>query len=370
MNLFTLALRNLRRRPVRTGLCVIAIAVAVGAAVALMSLARSVQAGARAGLDEIGGDLIVMPQNASSLFSGFIPDSALDRIGTVPGVAQTSGALVAFAPSGGSAVLAFGWPDGSFLWKNVPLRRGRVPAAGEGRVAVLGEAAAAALGKKLDDSLDLFGQSFKVIGIARYASSVTRGAVLVPLADLQDVSYRPRQVSIAHVAVADPSDRNALARIRDAIEAPGGVAAVPAAEAMRHDRNFIVLEAAALIAALIAAVMSALNVITVLAMAIQERTREIGIFSAIGWSGGRIMQSIVIEGLLLWAIGCGLGIALSYAAAYAVPYIPVIGRLIAFRPSVLLMFPVVGAALLLCVLGSLLPAWRAARMLPAEALRR
>jgi ABC-type lipoprotein release transport system permease subunit len=267
-------------------------------------------------------------------------------------------------------VLTFGWPESSFLWKKAPLREGRLPAAGESRVAVLGDAAAAALGKKLNDEIDLFGQSFKIIGIAGYASSINRGLVLVPLADLQDVSYRPHQVTIAHVGVADPGDRLELARIRDAIQAAGNAVAVPAAEVLDHDRNFIVLELLSLAAAIIAAVMSGLNVITALAMATQERTREIGIFSAIGWSGGRIMKSIVIEGIILWAIGCALGVALSFAAAYAVPYIPVIGRLIAFQPGVVLIAPVVGAALVLCVLGALVPAWRAARMLPGEALRR
>jgi putative ABC transport system permease protein len=372
MNLFTLALRNIRKRPVRIGLCVLGIAVAVGVALTLLSLARSVQEGARAGLDEIGGDLIVTPKNASSLFSGFIPETALERVKAVPGVTQMSGALVAFAPSGDAGnVLTFGWPEDSFLWKKVPLRAGRVPAAGEKRVAVLGDAAAEALGRKLNDEIDLFGQTFKVVGIASYASSINRGLVLVPLADLQDVSYRPRQVTIAHVGVADPGDRLELGRIRDAIQAPpGNVVAVPAAEVLDRDRNFIALELLSLAAAIVAAVMSGLNVITALAMATQERTREIGIFSAIGWSGGRIMESIVIEGVMLWAIGCALGVALSFAAAYAAPYIPVIGRLIAFRPEVTLIVPVVGAALVLCVLGALLPAWRAARMLPAEALRR
>jgi putative ABC transport system permease protein len=371
MNLFTLALRNLRRRPVRTGLCVLGIAVAVGTALALLALARSVQDGAREGLDETGGDLIVTPKYALSLFGGFIPENALERIGTIPGVTRVSGALVVFAPSGPTAnVLTFGWPDGSFLWKKVPLRRGRIPADGESHVAVLGDTAAASLGKKLNDSLELFGQTFKVVGIARYASSVNRSAVLVPLADLQEVSYRARQVTLAHVGVEDAGDRAGLARIRDAIEAPDNLVATTPGEVLDHDRNFVLLEAVSLAAAVIAAFMSALNVITALAMATQERTREIGIFSAIGWSGGRIMKSIMIEGIMLWAIGCALGVALSFAATYVVPYIPVIGRVIAFHPVVTLIVPVAGAALALCLLGALVPAWRAARMLPAEALRR
>jgi putative ABC transport system permease protein len=371
MNLFSLALRNLRQRPVRTGLAVFGIAVAVGSALAFLALSRSVQISARESLEEIGGDLIVTPKNASAIFGGFIPESTIDRIGAIPGVGRVSGVLIAFAPSGAvSNVLTFGWPSRSNFWKKVPLRVGRVPAEGESRVAVLGDSAAAALGKDLNDELDLFGETFRVIGITGYTASVNRGLVLVPLADLQEVSYRPRQVTFAHVDVDDAGDRAELVRIRDEIQALGNVVATPAAEMLDRDRNFGLLEAVSFAVALIAAGMSALNVITALVMATQERTRQIGIFSAIGWSGGRIVKSIVIEGMVLWAIGCALGVVLSFVVAYGVPYIPIVGRLISFRSAGLLIVPVVGAAFVLCMLGALLPAWRAMRMLPAEALRR
>jgi putative ABC transport system permease protein len=116
--------------------------------------------------------------------------------------------------------------------------------------------------------------------------------------------------------------------------------------------------------------MGAIYVLNALVMATQERTREIGIFAAIGWSKGRIMASIVIEGILMCVIGCGLGLLLSFGAAFAFPYIPAIGNLVSFKPSAALIAPILAAAFVLCVLGSLFPAWRAVRMLPAEALRR
>jgi putative ABC transport system permease protein len=147
------------------------------------------------------------------------------------------------------------------------------------------------------------------------------------------------------------------------------VAAAPN-EILDHDRNFAILEAVSLAIVVVAAAMSALNVLTALVLATQERTREIGIFAAIGWSSGRIMKSIVIEGMLMCMIGCGLGVLLSLLAAHAFPRIPTIGNLISFKPSVGLIAPVIGAAFVLCTLGALLPAWRAVRMLPAEALRR
>ncbi len=371
MNLVSLALRNLKRRPVRTFLSVVGIGLAVGGALALMSLSRSIADSAREGIAEIGGDLIVMQRGTSDIFGGFIPEATVGRIAAISGVARLSGMLVAFAPSGVAGnVLAFGWPDTSYLWKKIPLREGRVPATGERHAAVIGDAAAASMGRKLNDELELFGGTFRVVGIAGYASAVNRGLVLVPLADLQEATYRPRQVTIATVTIENAADRSELARVREDIEALGDVIAAAPDEVLDHDRNFAALDALSRAVAIIAVAVSALNVLTALVLATQERTREIGIFVAIGWSNGRIMKSIMIEGLVMCAIGCGLGVLMSFLAEYAFPRIPAIGNLISFKPGVGLIAPVVGAAFVLCVLGALLPAWRAVRMLPAEALRR
>jgi putative ABC transport system permease protein len=371
MNLVGLALRNLKRRPIRTGLSILGIGLAVGSALALIALSRSIQDSTREGMDELGDDLVVMQKGASDIFGGFVPEETIERVATLPGVVRASGELVTFAASGnGSSVLTLGWPDTSYLWKKVPLREGRIPEAGERRVAVLGDTAATSLGKRVGDDLELVGETFHVIGIAGYTTIVNRGLALVPLADLQEAIYRPRQVTVVHVNVEHTSGRAELAPVRAAIEALGNVTASTANEVLNNDRNFAILEAVSLAVAIIAVAMSALNVLNALVMATQERTREIGIFAAIGWSNARIVMSIVIEGLLMCVIGCALGVLLSFLAAFAFPYIPAIGNLISFKPSIRLIAPILAAAFALCILGSLFPAWRAIRMVPADALRR
>jgi putative ABC transport system permease protein len=371
MNLIGLALRNLKRRPIRTSLSILGIGLAVGSALALISLSRSIKDSTRDGMDEMGDDLIVMQKGASDIFGGFIPEPTVGRIATIPGIVRVSGELMMFAPSGpDKSIIALGWPDASYLWKKVPLREGRVPEAAERRVAVLGDTAAASLGKKPGDELELLGETFRVVGIANYTTIVNRGMVLVPLIDLQEASYRPRQITVIHVNVEHRSGRLELRHAREAIEALGNVTASTANEVLNNDRNFAILEAVSLAVSIIAVAMSALNVLNALVMATQERTREIGIFAAIGWSSTRIMMSIVIEGIMMCAIGCVLGVLLSLLSAVAFPYIPAIGNLISFKPSVGLIAPVLAAAFSLCILGSLFPAWRAVRMLPAEALRR
>ena len=57
MNLVGLALRNLKRRPIRTCLSILGIGLAVGSALALIALSRSIQDSTREGMDEIGDDL-------------------------------------------------------------------------------------------------------------------------------------------------------------------------------------------------------------------------------------------------------------------------------------------------------------------------
>jgi putative ABC transport system permease protein len=286
-------------------------------------------------------------------------------------VARASGELFMFAPSADDkSVLAQGWADTSYLWKKVPLREGRVPAPAEHNVAVLGDAAAAALGKKLGDDVVILGEPFKIIGIANYTTAVNRGVALLPLADLQKISHRPEQVTMVHLNVERSAAPVELKQVKTAIELLGNLSASTANEMLDKDRNFAILDAVSLAISLIAIIMGAIYVLNALMMATQERTREIGIFTAIGWSQRRIMASIVVEGILMCVIGCVLGLALSFLAALAFPYIPAIGNLVSFRPSIRLIVLVLLAAFVLCVLGSLFPAWRAVRMLPAEALRR
>jgi len=371
MNLTTLALRNLRRRPVRAALSILGIALSVGSALALMSLSHSIKDSTRAGLDEMGDDLVVMQKGASDIFGGFIAQDMVARVAGTAGVTRAAGELFMFAPSAQDRnVLTQGWADTSYLWKKVPLRAGRVPAPGEHDVAVLGEGAAAALEKKLGDDVTLLGATFKVIGIANYTAIINRGLVLIPLADLQQISSRPNQVTMIHVNVDRSAGAVNLAQIKSAIEALGNLTASTANEVLDKDRNFAILDAVALAISLIAVIMGAIYVLNALVMATQERTREIGIFAAIGWSRPRIMASIVVEGIVMCLIGCAFGLLVSFGAAFAFPYIPAIGDLVSFTPSAVLIAATLAAAFGLCVLGALFPAWRAIRMLPAEALRR
>ena len=117
-------------------------------------------------------------------------------------------------------------------------------------------------------------------------------------------------------------------------------------------------------------------VMNVMIMAVYERIREIGMISAIGTPPRRIMVLFLAEGALLGIVGTAIGVALSLALVAALNVWPV--RFAFGRDQLLVLAPSLAAAdalmigaivIVIAILASLQPAWKAARMDPITALR-
>ena len=119
----------------------------------------------------------------------------------------------------------------------------------------------------------------------------------------------------------------------------------------------------------IAVVVSILGVVNTLAMSVLERTREIGVLRALGSSRWQVRLTMLDESLLITVAGAIAGIALG--ALIAVVWISGLGSLlpgISFHAPLGSIAAIVVAAVLLGTLASVLPARRAARLKPVEAL--
>lgn len=119
-----------------------------------------------------------------------------------------------------------------------------------------------------------------------------------------------------------------------------------------------------------------ISIMNVLIMAVYERIREIGTISAIGTSPSKILWLFLSEGFLLGVLGTAIGIAISLIAIYVLNVSTVS---IAFgRQENIILAPTIAAGdvifvglltILVSVLASLQPAWKASRMDPITALR-
>ncbi len=104
---------------------------------------------------------------------------------------------------------------------------------------------------------------------------------------------------------------------------------------------------------------------SVLAFDIALRERELGIRSALGASAGRLVRMVFRQAVVFVAVGIGIGLFASWAAARLVE--PLLFQVSATDPMI---YALVGVMLLLvAALAGWLPAWRATRVDPREALQ-
>jgi putative ABC transport system permease protein len=102
-----------------------------------------------------------------------------------------------------------------------------------------------------------------------------------------------------------------------------------------------------------------------------ERTREIGILKAIGWTDSDITKQVFLESLLQGLAGGVLGVGFGYIVTFFIPQLgllPTQNLVLAVPP--LLVILGLTTSLSGGVVAGVIPAWRAAKLNPAEALRR
>jgi len=124
-------------------------------------------------------------------------------------------------------------------------------------------------------------------------------------------------------------------------------------------------------------VVAAFNIISSLIMMILEKRREIGILMSMGARSGSIMRIFIFNGVIIGFIGSTVGVLAGMLLCYIqfrYHLIPLPGDLyfINVVPVILRPVDVISvyiAANVICWVATIYPAWRAAKLLPAESIR-
>jgi putative ABC transport system permease protein len=123
------------------------------------------------------------------------------------------------------------------------------------------------------------------------------------------------------------------------------------------------------VASLLALIVGGMAVMNTMAMSVFERTREIGILRAVGWSSVRIGSMIVCEALSVVLLALAVGCALGVAAAEMFVRRTMLSGFIAPGYTASTFAWGLAFALGVGLVGALYPTWRAVRLAPVAALR-
>ncbi|MBT9142530.1 MAG: Macrolide export ATP-binding/permease protein MacB [Dehalococcoidia bacterium] len=233
---------------------------------------------------------------------------------------------------------------------------------------LVGSNLAATLGVMEGDLLTLSGQEFQVFAVLKDSGSAEDEQILLNLSAAQVLLDRPDQVTVIELAVdySLDSEEVLLAQLRDVL--PSVEVTSLRQEALRRDEMITRLVRFGTSVSVLILFVGMLVVGLTMSGAVRERTREIGVFRAIGFRKSDVAKIILLEGLIVSVLGGMLGYFMGMAVAYyagpllANMSIQVPWRLEIFALSVLL-------AVVIGLLAGIVPARQAAKLDPAEALR-
>jgi putative ABC transport system permease protein len=329
LTLTPFAIKNIKRKPLRTGILMFAIALLAAALVFSLSFVQRVNGSIKKSSERLGADVLVVPTNArgaaeeilleNRIKTFYMKRSILDRVRALPGVEKATEQVYLVTVAGiccsvpESMVIAFN-QDTDFIIKpwlveklNRRLGKGEAVAGAESAFNIK-------LGLVEMDSM-LFGNVFRLIGAMERTGTGLDTAVLIGMDNLPSIvasgkvkNLQADDISVIFVKVKPGVDP---ARVAAAVEDN-----IIEADAMaRKDigKNIITtlkdMSRIFTMTIVLAAVMAFFLVWAIFTAIANERAKEVGIMRALGAKERHIFRIFLIEVLVIGVAGSILGIA-------------------------------------------------------------
>ena len=332
MRLRSVAFGNLRRRSSRSAFLVAGLLIGIATVVTLLTLSRALTVQAQNQLETYGANIVVAPRtdDLSLTYGGValggvrlqardLREADLARITSIPNrknIAIVAPELLGAVEVRGRKALLLGVRSGAEFrlkrwWRVV----GRPPAAGDELVA--GSSAARRFGIAIGDRVTLDGRDFTVTGVLKPTGSQDDDLLITDLGAAQTLLGKPGRVTLVQVAAlcSDCPVEEIAAQLGEVLPGTKVTAMQQVTKNRMHAldvfRTFSYVVAGVIIA------IEALVVFVTMMGSVNARTREIGIFRALGFRRAHVTGLILIEAgvasALAGVLGYLAGMALSYA---------------------------------------------------------
>jgi len=280
--------------------------------------------------------------------------------------------------------------------------KGRNLQPSETGVVLLSQNNSAFFGIGVGGIVNILDVDFTVVGIYESTTVADELVLYMSLSDAQSITGNEGYITSLKVYTTSSDVVNSVVEdirtLHPEVTVTTGQERLNQLEAMQSRYNEVLESTQASMAAtqataiqeiIVVVVATSLIVLFVMLYTVRERTKEIGTLKAIGFSNKTVMSQFILEGLLLSGIAGIVGVVIAIFAAptlsslllpsvsnFGLNTVGMSGSAITSASvanpvslNVELILVTLGGAMLLGVLGTLYPAWRAAKIRPAEAMK-
>jgi putative ABC transport system permease protein len=374
---------NLRRRKGRAIFLVVGLLIGVATVVTLLSLTDALGRRAQHEMENFGANIIITPRSDEltlnyggvqlggvNLVSREIEQASLVNIDDIPNrrnVATIGPKVLGAVEVDGQRVMMMGVdPKAEFKLKRWWSIAGRKIE--KGRELLVGDAVVKRFDLTMGDTLQIDGHDYTVVGLLAKTGSQDDQLLITPLPVAQSVLGKEGRLSMVEIAALchDCPVDDMVNQLQTALPGTAVQAVQQVVKTRMHALGQFRLFAWGV--AVTVVIIGALLVFVTMMGAISERTREIGIFRAIGYRRRHVLHLVLVEAAVVSALGGVLGYITGVSATLAaLPLLEGGNASWQWNPGLAIVSVV--AAILVGLVASLQPAIRASRLEPSEALR-
>jgi putative ABC transport system permease protein len=394
------AWRNLMTRPVRTALALIGLSIPVLGVMGLFSLSGGLRNMVGDTLSQVEG-LMILRQNTPSPVLSTLPAGLEKDLRKFPGIREVAPEVWGIAPNiegrnlisglltkGAGSLLDQPVIQGQDIEAHRHLKSAVFPRAlrekGEGRFLtaddsgkpniVISRKVARDYAKDknsprtVGDTINIGGKEFTIVGLYETGSMIFDTVIVMDISTARDLLKVSKDtVSAYYIETTNPTKNDEVAKAIKVAEPD--VEARSMNEFMSNfDAMMGQVDKFLLMTVSLALLVGVVGIINTMLMSTSERFVEFGVLRTNGWSQGNLLSLVTLEsaflGLLSGIVGCVLAVLLVMATNQLTG-----GDGVKLTMPPWLFALGLGLSVVTGTLGGLYPAWRAARLVPMDAIR-
>ena len=367
MSFLKFIIKNPFRRRTSAILSIVGIAIGIVVIVALGGITEGLVDTFEDTIHAGGADFQISGKETgdSAYGTNTIDASWTDKIANVSGVEEAYPIYVVLTSVGDDYMnTLIGIDPAGTTMADISIKEGRIFEDNADEV-IMGEIYADDNNYSVGDTIEVNREDFEIVGIYETGDSNMAGGVFTSISRVGKLMDDEDSISNIYVKVEKGADAQEVA---DRIDAKYGdnittITSVMEMEQMADMLNM--LQASTWAISLLAIVVGGLGIINTMLMSVFERTREIGVLKAVGWSNRKIITMIVGESLVITIVSAIIGAIVGVGLCMVLG--PQIGFTPLFTPKIFIQAFLI--AIVVGIVGGIYPALKAVRLPPTEALR-